>query len=191
MLLIRINRCIDRDDCLGDEEVKNFFRDRYLTFWLNGIRFDPSKFGEQSIIKRVKQTTLPISITNQIEYPYQVSRTELHLQDEFVNFDEVTELKDSTLFKSNPLFPRPYEFNDSSMIAVSIEYNPDLIVIERNITTILDLLADVGGLDTALATLSGILLALFNSSRLDNYMVSHLYLDKSQRTHDRRRDSEE
>lgn len=108
----------------------------------------------------------------------------MHLQDEFVDFDEVTELKDSTLFRLNSMFPRPYEFNDRSLIAVSIEYNPDLIVIERNITTVLDILADVGGLDTALATLSGVLLSLFNRNRLDSYMISHLYVDKSHRTKD-------
>lgn len=56
MLLIRINKCSDRDDCLDDAEMKSFFRGRYLSFWFNGIRFEPSMFGEQSIIKKVKQS---------------------------------------------------------------------------------------------------------------------------------------
>ena len=35
LLVIRLNKCSDREDCRSDEEIDNFFRGRYLQIWYN------------------------------------------------------------------------------------------------------------------------------------------------------------
>ena len=50
------------------------------------------------------------------------------------------------------------------MMAVSFEYDPDLKVIERNLSTLLDVLADVGGLETALVTVCTVFVHFINGA---------------------------
>ena len=57
------------------------------------------------------------------------------------------------------------------MMAVSFEYDPDLKVIERNLSTLLDVLADVGGLETALVTVCTVIVNFINGAKLQNFLI--------------------
>ena len=103
-----------------------------------------------------------------------IQRTELLLQDEFVNFDDVTLLEDSTLFRFKAAFPRP-QIIDETLFSVSLEYDSDLHVVERSFTTMIDILADVGGLDGALLTIFSMCSRFLNHTKLDNFLISQLY----------------
>ena len=96
--MINLFKCTDRDYCKSDEEIKNYFEDNYLYFLSNKIRFDFEKYGKDSIIK---ESTLKLSLLGDWKNRkiFEVSQTELSLQDLAINLDEVTELQDSSLFQ--------------------------------------------------------------------------------------------
>ena len=56
-----------------------------------------------------------------------------------------------------------------------VEYNLNQVVIARDGFKILDLLSDVGGMQSILMSTVGYLLAIVNYHMLDNFMVSRLY----------------
>lgn len=56
-----------------------------------------------------------------------------------------------------------------------VEYNLNQVVIARDGFKILDLLSDVGGMQSILMSTFGYLLAIVNYHMLDNFMVSRLY----------------
>ena len=51
----------------------------------------------------------------------------------------------------------------------------DLIIIERNGYTIVDLFSDIGGIQSFLSSIIGIFLSFWNHNYLDNYLVSKLF----------------
>ena len=51
----------------------------------------------------------------------------------------------------------------------------DLLVVARNGYTVLDILSDVGGIESILITGIGLLISIWNYKHFDSYMVSHLY----------------
>ena len=69
---------------------------------------------------------IQISIVFQQDYPYLVQRTELELQDEIIDLDEITLLKDSTVFNLVNKSIRPRESFPSMITAISFESSLDL-----------------------------------------------------------------
>ena len=69
-----------------------------MQFLSNKIRFDFAKYGKDSIIK---ESTLKLSVLGswQNRKIFEISQTELALQDLAINMDEVTEMQDSSLFQ--------------------------------------------------------------------------------------------
>ena len=63
---------------------------------------------------------------------------------------------------------RPFEFFADSIASISITCGSDLKVIERSNYSVLDLLADIGGLESMLLTLVAPLLSIINYNNLDN-----------------------
>ena len=57
----------------------------------------------------------------------------------------------------------------------------DLIVYERQVYTLFDMLADIGGLSSILVTFIKLLLAAWNYNSLDNLMVSRLFKIQKQK----------
>ena len=51
MLSIKIDLCHDQDYCMDSEQARRWFDNRWVNVFVNRIIFDPSKFGEESIIK--------------------------------------------------------------------------------------------------------------------------------------------
>ena len=98
VILINLLKCTDRDYCKSDDEIMNYFAGSYLYVLSNQIRFDFEKYGKDSIIK---ESTLKLSLLAnwQNRKIFEISQTELALQDLAFNFDEVTELRDSSLFQ--------------------------------------------------------------------------------------------
>lgn len=89
--------------------------------------------------------------------------TEVELQDLAVNLDQVTELRDSSVFSikySHNVF-RPLELD--LIRGIQLQLNRDLTVIQRTGYTVLDLLSDVGGLQGVLASGVSLLLSVLNN----------------------------
>lgn len=69
----------------------------------------------------------------------------------------------------------PYEKNDSTWVSVTIEMDPNLLMYERSVYTIFDLLSDLGGLNGILMTIFGLICATWNYNAFDNRMVKRLF----------------
>ena len=107
---------------------------------------------------------------------YEIKRTELFLQDLPVSFDSLTELEDSSVFTvqlSNQIFPATLD--EELIQGVLIQMNMDKTIVTRTGYTILDVLADVGGLLGILTSGIGLLLGIWNFKIVDQYMASKLF----------------
>ena len=60
-----------------------------------------------------------------------------------------------------------------------IQLSMDVTLIERNGYTLLDVLSDVGGLQSILISAISLLLSFLNYNQLDNYLVSKLFKSES------------
>ena len=86
------------DGCKSDEEIKEFYAGQSLFVLANQLRFDFQKYGRESLIKESEflPVTLGLWQTRQI---FEVSKTELVLQDLAINLDDITGLEDSSTFR--------------------------------------------------------------------------------------------
>ena len=104
-----------------------------------------------------------------------VSKTRLSLQDLPLNLDTLTEIEDESVFKLERLSPRPKENVANLMVDLTFELNLDLRVVARTSYTILDVMSDVGGLDSILISGVSFFLSVWNFKHFDNHLVSRLY----------------
>ena len=118
---------------------------------------------------------IPISSQTQQTIPFKVSSTALSLQDEYINLDELTVLKDATVFSIEKQAALPYEKDLNVQIDLTVEMNLDQKVVFRGVYSVLDYLSDVGGIQAMLISGVAYFLSLWNYNMLDNHMVSRLY----------------
>mmetsp|Transcript_32870 Transcript_32870/g.43341 ORF Transcript_32870/g.43341 Transcript_32870/m.43341 type:complete len:87 (+) Transcript_32870:130-390(+) len=71
--------------------------------------------------------------------------------------------------------PKAYEFDQNIIMAMSFVLDPDLIVVERSFDTVLDLLSDIGGLESILLSTASLILNVLNKDFLDNFLISKLF----------------
>ena len=64
-------------------------------------------------------------------------------------------------------------------MAISFEVDQDLMVIERSIENIMDVMSDIGGFNAAMSLIGSIFLSIFNYQNLNNYLTSKLFKQAS------------
>ena len=69
---VLLKKCSGKDYCKSDAEILDFVRGKFILVYLNQIRFDSSKYGDESIIKESRIDWLRVSTIAQTEYPYLV-----------------------------------------------------------------------------------------------------------------------
>ena len=74
-----------------------------------------------------------------------------------------------------------HEWRDNIWVTLSIEMNLSLHKYERRVSTLSDLMSDVGGFFGLLLMFGGISAKLWNFNSFDNFLVSRLY--KIQKPH--------
>ena len=89
--------------------------------------------------------------------------------------DDLTLLKDDSIFTIEPMPVRPYEKSNDVVMEISIERNLDQKVISREGYTILDFLSDLGGMQGLIYSLLAMLLSFWNYNYLEDFLVSRLY----------------
>ena len=92
-----------------------------------------------------------------------------------LNLDDLTVLNDDTVFKLDKLANQPYEKDDIVQMDVTIERNLDLGIIQRTGYNVLDVLSDIGGIQSIIITTFSVLVGIWNYKHFDNYMASRLY----------------
>ena len=97
-----------------------------------------------------------------------MTRSAVNLQDRAFNFDSLTEQKDSSAFTLVRGSTRPFEFFEEDVMALGIDMALTRTVINRTNYTILDVLSDVGGLESVLASFVSFLLGALNYNNLNS-----------------------
>lgn len=141
----------------------------------NSIRFDSRLYDSESVIPESRVSWLPFNTQVRQTIPFKVTKTELDLQDLDIDLDDFTEYTDISPFKLEKQPAQSYEFDDGVQLDVFIEMNFDKKFIKRNIYNYIDLLSDVGGLQSILVSWAAIFLFAFNFNDLENYMVRRLF----------------
>lgn len=77
MINIVLDRCLGQDYCLGEQEIKEWFRSKYIFLRMNRIRFEAKKRGDEAIVKESIGQWVPILTSASIEVPYLVQRSNL------------------------------------------------------------------------------------------------------------------
>ena len=150
LLNIQLRKCnkVDNPDveCKPDEEILEYFRNKFVLIKFNQVRFEQSKFGPEAIVRESKLMWNFVNTQAQVSLPHQLSQTQLYLQDAVINLDDLTELADASIFKLDQLPSSSYEKDYSAQFDFTVQINPSQIVISRDGYTFLDLLSDIGGI---------------------------------------------
>ena len=101
--------------------------------------------------------------------------THLELQDRDLNLDQLTLHEDKTVFKVETMPVRPYEKDVNVQMDISVEINLDLEVLARSGYTFIDVLSDIGGIQSILISVIVIFLTFWNYKHFDSYMTSQMY----------------
>ena len=102
-------------------------------------------------------------------------KSDLQLQDQLFNFADYTKEIDRNVFRVQPLSIQSYEKHDGTQSDITIERSLNLQIYSRSGYTLLDLIANVGGLRTIMAFVLTQLMGYWNFNSVQNYMVSRLF----------------
>ena len=92
-----------------------------------------------------------------------------------IDLDELTVLEDFSVFKVEAMSPRSYEKDLNVQMDISIEMNLDLGVLARSGYTFIDVLSDIGGIQSILISFISILMAVTNYKHFDSTMATQLF----------------
>ena len=84
-------------------------------------------------------------------------------------------LSDDTVFKLDKMANQSYEKDDIVIMDVTIEMNLNLGFIQRTSYNVLDVLSDIGGIQSIILTTFSVLMSILNYKHFDSYMASKLY----------------
>ena len=84
--------------CKSREEINAKLEGSYIYVLTNQIRFDSTKYHSDSVSKESVFSWLPLSTEISTRETFRVSKTEIELQDLFVDLDQVTVFESSYLF---------------------------------------------------------------------------------------------
>ena len=115
LLNLRLNKCDSSIDtevvCKSDEEILEFFRNKFFFVIKNEKLFDANKYGLESIVEQCSFTWVPINTQVRQSIPFKISMSTLFLQDKNVDLDEITEVIDNSMFKVDQIPVRSFEKN--------------------------------------------------------------------------------
>ena len=126
----------------------------------NQRRFRLEAFNESKVVPESRTEWIPINTQIREEIVFKASLTQLDLQDRRWQWSNWTQENIQDVFKLHETKKRPYEFQDNVHIQITIEFDLDLTVIDRQVYSVLDWLGDTGGLGEALFFLGGALLVI-------------------------------
>ena len=103
----------------------------------------------------------------------------LSLQDLPIDLDEVTELESDQIFHMEPQNVRPEERYEALIASFSFGVDLDQTVVQRMGYTFLDVLSDIGGIQSIVASTLVIFLTILNYNNLDNHLIARFYKQKA------------
>lgn len=92
-----------------------------------------------------------------------------------LDLDSITEIYDNSVFYIEQMPKRSFEKERHVQVDITVEMNLDHVTLARSRYTILDLLADVGGIQSMIVSGLALLLSYWNYNHFDNTLVSQLF----------------
>ena len=92
-----------------------------------------------------------------------------------VDLDSLTEVENDSIFTLERMPDRSYEKDYVAQFDLSIEMHLDTLAFKRQSYTFLDLISDIGGMQSLLFSAFAFVVGVWNYNMFDNYMVSRLY----------------
>ena len=100
---IDFKKCTGEAYCKTDEEITDFLRGKYLLILTNAVWFDSSKYFEKSVQAEANLLWKRFNTQVAETIPFRVSRTEIELQDGYVDLDSITLISDGSVFELEEL----------------------------------------------------------------------------------------
>ena len=154
--------------------IEQTLRGSFIVLLANEIRFDDRNYGEEAILRESKIIWERISINYQQQIPIKITRTELNLQDEYINLGSPTKTS-ADVFELDMQSRKPYELDETLVAVVTFEMNLDQHVIIRLHYSFLDLLSGLGGFLKAVGYTGAIGASLMHLKNVDDFLVPRLY----------------
>lgn len=111
----------------------------------------------------------------QEQIPFKISKQSVSLQDMHFDLDSMTEISDNSIFYIEQMPKRSFEKERYVQVDITIEMNLDHVIVERSHYTFLDVLSDVGGVQSMTMSGFALILSLSNYNHFDNNMVIQLF----------------
>ena len=165
--------------CKSQDQITDFLRNKFLLMLYNQKRFAPGAFKDQSIVEEARLLWTMVNTQIRQTIPFKVSKTHVFLQDKDIDLNTITLEDDSTVFKVEPLPIRPQEKDLNVQMEITMEMNLDLAKVSRSGYTFIDVLSDIGGIQSILISTITILISIFNYNHFDDYMATRLFKAKS------------
>ena len=172
---IQLIKCTDKSYCKEEEDIKSFLRDKYLLLLSNQIRFDSDLIGNEAFVKESVLEWITVNTQTAVSLPYQMTTKFASLQDEDIDLEDLSIVEYEGLFELSKLPQRSYEKDLETVMNINIELNLDRYFIVREPDTYIDVLADLGGVQSIFITLFSAVLAIVNYSHFDTFMTSRLF----------------
>ena len=176
-LNIQLKKC-EGAGCKNETEIMDFFKNKFLLLLVNEAQFITNGFGEHVVMRESRAYWLRINTFMPIIKPFVVSQAELVLQDELFNFADLTMQEENNVFTFKEQPNQSQEKKDGTQFEISFERDLDLQIYSRSGYTLLDLIANVGGLRTIMAFVIGQFINYWSFNSPQNYMVSRLFTYK-------------
>ena len=90
---IQLKKC-NGTGCKTDDQIKEYFRNKFMLMLVNEGHFVTDGFGEQRVKQEARVQWLRINSYAPQTIPMQIMQSELQLQDQLFNFADITKEKD-------------------------------------------------------------------------------------------------
>ena len=118
---------------------------------------------------------LKVNTQYQMSLPFRISKTHLELQDYHIDLDSLTKHESETPFKLEQHGSETYEKETDVMMDITIEMNKDLKRVLRQSYSLIDLLSDIGGVQSIFFSSFAIVLSVLNYQHFDTHIASQLF----------------
>lgn len=128
------------------------------------------------MIRESDVTWLKVSSTERLRATLMMQRSEVDSQHKPINLDDLTAFTHDnafTWFKGERAELPAFDLN--LRFYVNIELNFDLVRSERTYYTFIDLLSDIGGVQSILTSFAGLIISIVKHDRIANFLAASLY----------------
>ena len=74
---------------------------------------------------------------------------------------------------------RPAEWDENIIVNIQFEVSLDRVIVIRDGYTVIDIVSDLGGISSIFMAVFSLIIQIFHSNTLDEFLISKLYLKQN------------